>query len=82
MSVFSENRPLGVSLYAAQILRCRFSIRILGFPHLRRLIYILYILEESRIVVLVELSRYGMLEFVNVKSVRMYDELIHDHHVE
>ena len=29
-----------------------------------------------------ELSRYGMLEFDNVKSVRMYDELIHDHHVE
>jgi len=29
-----------------------------------------------------ELSRYGMLEFVNVKSVRFYDQLIHDHHVE
>lgn len=29
-----------------------------------------------------ELSRYGMLEFVNVKSVRFYDELIHQHHVE
>ena len=29
-----------------------------------------------------ELSRYGMLEFVNVKSVRFYDELIHNHHVE
>jgi succinate-semialdehyde dehydrogenase/glutarate-semialdehyde dehydrogenase/succinyl-CoA reductase len=29
-----------------------------------------------------ELSRYGMLEFVNIKSVRLYDELIHDHHVE
>ena len=29
-----------------------------------------------------ELSRYGMLEFVNIKSVRFYDELIHDHHVE
>jgi succinate-semialdehyde dehydrogenase/glutarate-semialdehyde dehydrogenase/succinyl-CoA reductase len=29
-----------------------------------------------------ELSRYGMLEFVNVKSVRFYDQLIHNHHVE
>ncbi len=29
-----------------------------------------------------ELSRYGMLEFVNIKSVRFYDELIHQHHVE
>ena len=29
-----------------------------------------------------ELSRYGMLEFVNVKSVRYYDQLIHNHHVE
>ena len=29
-----------------------------------------------------ELSRYGMLEFVNIKSVRSYDQLIHDHHVE
>jgi acyl-CoA reductase-like NAD-dependent aldehyde dehydrogenase len=29
-----------------------------------------------------ELSRYGMLEFVNVKSVRFYDQLIYDHHVE
>jgi len=29
-----------------------------------------------------ELSRYGMLEFVNIKSVRFYDELIHEHHVE
>ena len=28
-----------------------------------------------------ELSRYGMLEFVNIKSVRFYDQLIHDHHV-
>jgi succinyl-CoA reductase len=28
-----------------------------------------------------ELSRYGMLEFVNIKSVRFYDELMH-HHVE
>jgi len=29
-----------------------------------------------------ELSRYGMLEFVNIKSVRFYDQLIHQHHVE
>jgi hypothetical protein len=29
-----------------------------------------------------ELSRYGMLEFVNVKSVRFYDKLVHQHHVE
>lgn len=29
-----------------------------------------------------ELSRYGMLEFVNIKSVRFYDELAHHHHVE
>jgi len=29
-----------------------------------------------------ELSRYGMLEFVNIKSVRFYDQLIHSHHVE
>ena len=29
-----------------------------------------------------ELSRYGMLEFVNIKSVRYYDELVHQHHVE
>jgi succinate-semialdehyde dehydrogenase/glutarate-semialdehyde dehydrogenase/succinyl-CoA reductase len=29
-----------------------------------------------------ELSRYGMLEFVNVKSVRFFDQLIHNHHVE
>ncbi|TLY06318.1 MAG: aldehyde dehydrogenase family protein, partial [Thaumarchaeota archaeon] len=29
-----------------------------------------------------ELSRYGMLEFVNIKSVRFYDQLIHHHHVE
>ena len=29
-----------------------------------------------------ELSRYGMLEFVNIKSVRFYDQLIYDHHVE
>jgi succinate-semialdehyde dehydrogenase/glutarate-semialdehyde dehydrogenase/succinyl-CoA reductase len=29
-----------------------------------------------------ELSRYGMLEFVNIKSVRFYDELVHNHHVE
>jgi succinate-semialdehyde dehydrogenase/glutarate-semialdehyde dehydrogenase/succinyl-CoA reductase len=29
-----------------------------------------------------ELSRYGMLEFVNIKSVRFYDQLTYDHHVE
>ena len=29
-----------------------------------------------------ELSRYGMLEFVNLKSVRFYDNLIHHHYVE
>ncbi len=29
-----------------------------------------------------ELSRYGMLEFINIKSVRFYDQLIHQHHVE
>ena len=29
-----------------------------------------------------ELSRYGILEFVNIKSVRFYDHLIHNHHVE
>ncbi|HEV8405903.1 MAG TPA: NAD-dependent succinate-semialdehyde dehydrogenase [Nitrososphaera sp.] len=29
-----------------------------------------------------ELSRYGMLEFVNIKSVRFYDQLIVNHHVE
>ncbi len=29
-----------------------------------------------------ELSRYGMLEFVNIKSVRFYDQLIHQHYVE
>ncbi|MDX1595672.1 MAG: NAD-dependent succinate-semialdehyde dehydrogenase [Nitrosopumilaceae archaeon] len=29
-----------------------------------------------------ELSRYGMLEFVNIKSVRFYDNLSHQHFVE
>jgi acyl-CoA reductase-like NAD-dependent aldehyde dehydrogenase len=29
-----------------------------------------------------ELSRYGMLEFANIKSVRFYDQLVYDHHVE
>lgn len=29
-----------------------------------------------------ELSRYGMLEFVNIKSVRFYNQLVHHHHVE
>ena len=29
-----------------------------------------------------ELSRYSMLEFVNIKSIRFYDELVHHHYVE
>jgi len=29
-----------------------------------------------------ELSRYGMLEFVNIKSIRLYDQLLHEHYVE
>jgi succinate-semialdehyde dehydrogenase/glutarate-semialdehyde dehydrogenase/succinyl-CoA reductase len=29
-----------------------------------------------------ELSRYGMLEFTNIKSVRLYDELVSIHHIE
>jgi succinate-semialdehyde dehydrogenase/glutarate-semialdehyde dehydrogenase/succinyl-CoA reductase len=29
-----------------------------------------------------ELARYGMLEFVNIKSVRFYDQLIYNHYVE
>jgi acyl-CoA reductase-like NAD-dependent aldehyde dehydrogenase len=29
-----------------------------------------------------ELSRYGMLEFVNIKSIRFYDQLVSIHHVE
>jgi acyl-CoA reductase-like NAD-dependent aldehyde dehydrogenase len=29
-----------------------------------------------------ELSRYGMLEFVNIKSVRLYDQLVHAQYVE
>jgi len=29
-----------------------------------------------------ELSRYGMLEFINLKSVRFYDNLTHNHYVE
>jgi succinate-semialdehyde dehydrogenase/glutarate-semialdehyde dehydrogenase/succinyl-CoA reductase len=29
-----------------------------------------------------ELSRYGMLEFVNIKSIRFYDQLVHEHHLE
>jgi succinate-semialdehyde dehydrogenase/glutarate-semialdehyde dehydrogenase/succinyl-CoA reductase len=29
-----------------------------------------------------EMSRYGMIEFVNIKSVRFYDQLTHSHHVE
>lgn len=29
-----------------------------------------------------ELSKYGMLEFVNVKSIRFYDKILHQHYVE
>ena len=29
-----------------------------------------------------ELSGYGMLEFVNIKSVRFFDQLIYEHRVE
>ena len=29
-----------------------------------------------------ELSRYGMLEFVNIKSIRFYDQFVYNHHVE
>ncbi len=29
-----------------------------------------------------ELSRYGMMEFVNIKSIRFYDDLVKQHHVE
>jgi len=29
-----------------------------------------------------ELSKYGMLEFVNVKSIRFYDKILHHHYVE
>ena len=29
-----------------------------------------------------ELSRYDMLEFVNIKSVRFYDQLVHAQYVE
>ena len=29
-----------------------------------------------------ELSRFSMLEFVNIKSIRFYDELVHHHYVE
>ena len=29
-----------------------------------------------------ELSKYGMLEFVNIKSIRFYDDLVHHHFVE
>src|SRR5215469_13694116 len=29
-----------------------------------------------------ELSKYGMLEFLNIKSIRFYDQLVHEHHVE
>ncbi|MFL6494966.1 MAG: aldehyde dehydrogenase family protein, partial [Nitrososphaera sp.] len=29
-----------------------------------------------------ELSRYGMMEFVNIKSIRFYDQLVHGPYVE
>jgi succinate-semialdehyde dehydrogenase/glutarate-semialdehyde dehydrogenase/succinyl-CoA reductase len=29
-----------------------------------------------------ELSKHGMFEFVNIKSIRFYDQLIHQHYVE
>jgi len=29
-----------------------------------------------------ELAKYGMLEFVNVKSIRFYDKILHQHYVE
>jgi succinyl-CoA reductase len=29
-----------------------------------------------------ELSGYDMLEFINIKTVRFYDQLVHQHHVE
>lgn len=29
-----------------------------------------------------ELSRYGTLEFVNIKSIRFYDQILHHHYVE
>ena len=29
-----------------------------------------------------ELSKYGMLEFTNIKSVRLYEDLVSEHHVE
>jgi succinyl-CoA reductase len=29
-----------------------------------------------------ELSKYGMREFVNIKSIRFYDHLVYQHHVE
>ena len=29
-----------------------------------------------------ELSKFSMLEFVNIKSIRFYDELVHHHYVE
>jgi acyl-CoA reductase-like NAD-dependent aldehyde dehydrogenase len=29
-----------------------------------------------------ELSKYGMREFVNIKSIRFYDQLVYQHHVE
>ena len=29
-----------------------------------------------------ELAKYGMLEFMNVKSIRFYDKILHQHYVE
>ncbi|MCH7967508.1 MAG: aldehyde dehydrogenase family protein, partial [Thaumarchaeota archaeon] len=29
-----------------------------------------------------ELAKYGMLEFINVKSIRFYDKILHQHYVE
>ena len=29
-----------------------------------------------------ELSRFSMLEFINIKSIRFYDDLVHQHYVE
>jgi len=29
-----------------------------------------------------ELSKFSMLEFANIKSIRFYDELVHQHYVE
>ncbi|HVH95933.1 MAG TPA: aldehyde dehydrogenase family protein, partial [Bacillus sp. (in: firmicutes)] len=29
-----------------------------------------------------ELSKFGLYEFANIKAVRFYDQLVHQHHVE